>query len=249
MVQAPFEVRVEQYMPWLDRDSPLVPSAIRPDVGRDVSDELRKHFDQYPLPSDVGPLTTQASPAGDLQLVLNDGVRRALAWRDHAFEAMTVAPSDLVWQVIIAAPLGAFFASLMAEAGKDAYMALKRLAQRLYSAAARRQDSAAPEIPPIELRDAGSGLTVTLPDDLPDKAYRQLLKIELPSLPDGYSPDRLQWFDDHWTLQVRTPVPDERNKARRWRRSTVLVPLVWYSHARQWKPPPKGRRGDLLFIE
>jgi hypothetical protein len=94
-----------------------------------------------------------------------------------------------IWQVVVAVPIGAFFASFGTEAGKDAYKSLKQLIQRL-SKAARRQG--APDIArTIELSDTDSGLTVDLPDTLPDKAYRQLLAITLASLPKGSRPDHL----------------------------------------------------------
>ena len=139
----------------------------------------------------------------------------------------------------------------MTEAGKDAYLALKRLVHRLYTTTERRRSSKRLEIQRIELRDADSGLIVKLPHDLPDRAYRQLLKIKLPPLPDGYSPDRLQCLDDHWILQVRVPVPDHlKDDDALWAgKSTVNVPLVWYSRGREWRPSPEGRRGDHLFLE
>jgi hypothetical protein len=246
MAQVPFEVRVEGYEPEPspDLDAPVVTKA---DVAQDVSSELRQHFDRYPVDPDTRPVVTKATPAGDFEPVLNDGVRRALQIPRVYYDVT----EELAWQVIVALSLSAFFASFMTEAGKDAYRAMKRVIHRLY-AAARRQGSTAPEIRTIELRDIDSGLIIPLLDELPDEAYQQLLTITLPPLLNGYSLYRLWWDGGRWILQVSAPVPKHLkvDNDALWRHpSTVIVPLVWHAHDRRWTLPPEGEFGDSLFIQ
>lgn len=245
MVQAPFAVRVEGYEPEPPSD-PDVPVVTKADVVRDVSVELRKHFDRHPLDPDALPVTAGTTPAGDFRRVLNDGARQAL--RDAPEAPFLLPELAWAWQVAVAVPLGAFFTSLMTEAGKDAYIALKRLMHRLYTAAARRQGSAAPEIRTIELRDTDSGLIVTLPDDLPNTAYRQLLTITLPPLPNGCSFDRLLWLSGRWILQVRVPIPNPGDADDLPLPHEVLVPVVWQATDRRWTLPPEDKSPDYLYI-
>jgi hypothetical protein len=182
-----------------------------------------------------------------MQLVLDEGVERAL----RAPEVQYDAPEAWAWQVVVVVPLSAFFASFMTEASKDAYMAIKRLMHRLATAAARRRGPSAPDIRTIELRDAESGLALYLPEDLPNKAYQQLLTIMLPPLSNDYSLDRLLWFRGRWILQIRVPVTHHRriDDTRLPQQSTVLVPLVWRAADRRWSLPPEDEAGDSLFIQ
>jgi hypothetical protein len=250
MVQVPFEVQVVKYEPWLGGEIPFDRAGARSHIAHDVSDELRKHFARYPVPPDVRPLTAETSSAGDPQLVLTNGVRRALRVRHERPLADAVIGPELAWQVVIGVSLSAFLASLMTEAGKDAYLALKRLMHRLH-AAAHHHGSTEPRFRRIELRDVDSSLIVAMRRDLPDRAYQQLLAIKLPPLPDGCSPNSLEWFGGRWVLQVAVPVPDDlKDDEAYWpQQPMVLVPLVWNSRDRRWKLPSEGRRGDDLFIE
>ncbi len=248
MVQVPFEVRVEGYEPEPPSDLG-VRAVTKADVAHDVSAELRNHFDRHPLAPEARPLTAEASTPGDFRRVLNDGAQRALRDADQWHDLLPELA--WAWQVVVAVPLGAFFASLMTEAGKDAYIALKRLMHRLYTASARRQGSMAPEIRTIELSDTDSGLTVPLRDKLPDKAYRQLLTITLPPLPNGCSLDRLLWLSGRWILDVKVPIPNpgEADDVPWPQRSTVLVPLVWQATDRRWTLPPEDKSPDYLYIQ
>lgn len=247
MVQAPFKVRVVGYEPKPERDVPFNRPVAKADVRDDVSNELREHFKRYPVAPDARPVTAQPASAGDMQLVLDEGIERAL----RAPETLYSGLEAWAWQVVVVVPLSAFFASLMTEAGKDAYIAMKQLMHRLASAAGRRRGPSAPDIRTIELRDAESGLTLYLPEDLPNKAYRQLLTITLPPLSKGYSLYRLLWFRGRWILQIRVPVPKHRgvDDALRPQQSTVLVPLVWHAAERRWSLPPEDEAGDSLFIQ
>jgi hypothetical protein len=176
MAQAPFNVRVVGYEPKPEQDVRSAPPVTKADVKHDVLDELREHVDRYPIVPDARLVTSHSASAGDIQLVLDDGVERAL----RAPETLYSGLEGWAWQVVVVVPLSAFFASLMTEAGKDAYMAMKQLMHRLATAAARRRGSSAPNIRTIELCDADSGLTLYLPENLPNKAYQQLLTITLP---------------------------------------------------------------------
>jgi hypothetical protein len=248
MVQAPFKVQVVGYAPKLERDTTSARPVTKVDVKRDVSDELREHFDHYPIAPDARPITVRPDSAEDMQLLLGEGVERALRAPEVNYDAL----EGWAWQVVVVVPLSAFLASFMTEAGKDAYKAMKRLMHRLATAAARRRGPSAPDIRTVELRDAESGLTLYLSEDLPNKAYRQLLTITLPPLSKDYSLDRLLWFRDRWILQVRVQVTHHRridDDAALPQQSTVLVPLVWRAADRWWSLPPEDEAGDSLFIQ
>lgn len=219
-------------------------------MAHDVSVELRKHFDRHPIDPDARPLIAEPTSAGELEPVLKDGARRALGPRELEYSLPSLS-LGWAWQVAIVVPLGAFFTSFMTEAGKDAYKALKRLIHRLSIAAARRRGSTAPDDRTIILRDAGSGLTIMLEETLSDKAYQQLLTMTLPSLPHGYSLDRLLWFRGRWILQVSVPIPDHDNldDEPSYGEATVPVLLVWQATHQRWTLRKEDSFTDILAMQ
>jgi hypothetical protein len=232
MGQEPFEVRI---VGWEAGPSsgPRIRAVTKADVAQDVTAELRKHFAGHPLDPDARPLTARTTVSEDFESGLKEAARRAMLWdSDAALEAAWI------WQVVVAVPIGAFFASFGTEAGKDAYKALKLLMQRLSKAAARRQGAGPDILRTIELSDIDSAVMIELPDKLPDKAYRQLLAITLPPLPKGSRPDRLMWFDGRWMLLVTMPVPD-RDRADDLRSPReVPVLMMWEPTSGRWTLPP-----------
>jgi hypothetical protein len=247
MVQAPFEVRVEGYEPDRGADQ-TAPAVTKADVARDVAVELRRHFDRHPIARDAGPVAADPASAEEIRKVVDDGVRRALRPLEASPSSPYEAELAWMWQVVVAVPLTAFLTSLMTEAGKDAYVALGDLVRRLARAAARRHGPSAPETRTVELRDADSGLTVTLPDWLPDEAYRELVTVTLPPLPDGWDPSLLSWSGDRWILRLWVPIADPPEAdGSPWPRK-VVVPLVWQAADRRWTLPPDDDAGNYLFM-
>ncbi len=95
-----------------------------------------------------------------------------------AYLTSSGALSPMPWLIDIWAPLAAFLtavsASAGAEAGKDAWKALKHLVKRLYDA---RDSSPPPQAGGVTLRDPDLDVEIPLPPDLPDQAYRRLYEI------------------------------------------------------------------------
>lgn len=75
------------------------------------------------------------------------------------------------WTIAATAPLAAFFAALGAEAGKDAWRKLKGLVTDLRSP----PQGADVEIVYVMVRPGSR--RIVLPEDLPDEAYRELIRI------------------------------------------------------------------------
>ena len=132
--------------------------------------------------------------------------RAALFERHRPPPARVAAPEPWVgpWLVIISAPLGAFFASFMAEAGKDAYVAFKRLISKIF---AKARDAHKDESVEVFLQDPISKLLILIEPDIPRAAYEQLLTIRLPVLPNDYVVKQcLRWNQASWTLEVEVPI-------------------------------------------
>lgn len=84
--------------------------------------------------------------------------------------------TELHWVVLIALPLQAFLSGLGAEAVRDAYVGVKSLVRRALGSADGEPAGAEG---PLVLQDEASGLRIVLERDLPEKAYEQLLGMDL----------------------------------------------------------------------
>jgi hypothetical protein len=103
-------------------------------------------------------------------------------------------PTDLVWgiYVFLGVPVAAFFSTLGAEAGKDAYAATKYWIKQIV--AARKSPDGTGQIS-LAGRD---GSHLRLSSELPDEALDALRDIDWSTLGDGF----LTWDDDRgrWTV-------------------------------------------------
>lgn len=77
----------------------------------------------------------------------------------------------------------------MSEAGKDTYKQFQALVGRIFAARRRKRTSS----DRLDLRDSASGLVIQVREDLPDKAYRQLVTIDLPTSIEGQRSSAIEW--------------------------------------------------------
>ncbi|HEX6352952.1 hypothetical protein [Actinophytocola sp.] len=101
-------------------------------------------------------------------------------------------PDDLGWLVLAALPLQAFLSALGAEAVKDVYAGVKKLARRVPKAGTKATDGRIP----LVLQDLQSNLRIVLEDDLPAEAYRKLITLDLTAYKIGplhYDRHRRAW--------------------------------------------------------
>lgn len=107
-----------------------------------------------------------------------------------------LSAGELPWVIFLCAPLGVFFTAFLKsagqEAGRDAYLALRRLVSRLY--AARRKNDGS-----IAIIGSENYTQIDLREDLPEEAYRQLAEMGPHELDGG------NWIWDfkqnHWIDQ------------------------------------------------
>lgn len=100
--------------------------------------------------------------------------------------------ADFSWIVLATLPLTAFFTALASEAGRDAYRALRQFVRNVFSA---RQHSPQPQ-GSLLARDTETCIEILLEPDLPDKAYRELLQLDLSAFELGsvkYDRDKGEW--------------------------------------------------------
>jgi hypothetical protein len=77
---------------------------------------------------------------------------------------------------------------------------------------------------------------------------RGSLTIALPSLPDGYSLDRLLWFRGRWILEVSVPIPNYDNLDDE-PSPTVPVLMAWHAADQRWTLRKEDSSTDLLFMK
>ncbi|MFG1626810.1 hypothetical protein [Kribbella sp. NPDC049227] len=100
-----------------------------------------------------------------------------------------VGIDPIAW-IAITMPLSIFAKKFLDLAAADSYHALKAWVSRIFAASRRPGNS-------IALRDVESKRTIWLASDLPDEAYRQLLRLQPEECGPGrhitYDPDRGSW--------------------------------------------------------
>ena len=90
---------------------------------------------------------------------------------------------ELPWVIFLSVQVGVFFSAFLKaagqEAGRDAYLGIRRLVSRLYNA--RRNSNGS-----VVLLDDNTRTHITLNADLPEEAYKQLAQIDPEQLKGGY---------------------------------------------------------------
>jgi hypothetical protein len=87
--------------------------------------------------------------------------------------------AELTWLVLLTLPLSSFLTAIGSSLAEDAHAALARLSQRLL----RRGDPTLPPARTVVLEDRDSGVRVILDDELPEQAFRALLRTDLAAEP------------------------------------------------------------------
>jgi hypothetical protein len=208
---------------------------------------LRDHFEQHHLP----PVMASPASATSVHAALNEeltteNVLAHLAWQRSSQPAGPVflGPFD-PWILVVTLALAPFLGGFLGEAGKDAYLECKRLFARL----SRPKGGAEPI--PVYVLDADSGVELHLRSrykrGLPDRAWNELVAIELPSrFPRKCTGKALVW-DDTWSFmfKARDLVKPEGAEGRITGEELFAVPDDAVSEHDHWVLELKLRGGPL----
>ena len=96
--------------------------------------------------------------------------------------------ADLNWLILLVLPLQAFLTALGTKVMEDLYSGVKRLP--------RLSDRSSTSAALLVLEDPKTGLRIVLEHDLPQKAYRELLELDLKRFSAGplhYDHNRQEW--------------------------------------------------------
>ena len=102
-----------------------------------------------------------------------------------------MSEGDLPWIIALTLPLNAFLAAFAAEAGKDAWAALKRLVTRIREARKGRHGE-------IVVRSRETSTVLNIRDNLPDEAYQALFELSAEQYEGAYlrwDKERGEWRD------------------------------------------------------